>query len=622
MTLRERSGKLEKREIKGGKRMQKIDGIGELLLEQRGKRGVTQKELAQGLCKQKELSRIEMGEALPGCFLLDALMSRLGRGSDKLEYVVTKQEYDFWVQRAAIERALENEKYEKAKRKIETYEKGLMKEDVLHFQYVDLMKAFLSERSQGRGREYLFWLESAMDRTMPFWRKESIFFHPVSWLEAGIYLLWAKERKEGEERIEIFEAMLSYIDRQWTDEEEKIKIYPFTVFLYCQQLLRKKEYKNVEELCERAVALLTKNNTLSNLLNLLNLRIEALTGLQTQGSKVEKLEQLRRQTEALKTVEREYGYLESRPVIFTKVKRELYLEKEIIAKNRRALGLTQERLSEDICSRETLSRIEKGRRAHNRNFQRLAERVAWTKGKRSNEISCWDYRVLEEKYEIDRLTSLYQYEEVKKRLKRFPWQNTKEGWQYVLYMTTVAEQRLEEKSPEEVLLLLKEALAMTLPLKDLENMKDYVLTKQEVFILNGIGIAYAECGQKEKAIRIYKNILACYKKSKVISLFQAYGILLVLGGLISYLEESDCFDEALIHVKKRMELELQCRKCGEIARTLTSEAYILERMGVDKKKIRERYIRAYYIADLMQETVVKNILESHFRGIYECEIES
>lgn len=601
--------------------MQKPDGIGELLLEQREKRGITQRDLAQGLCNQKELSRIEMGEVLPGCFLLDALMSRLGRGSDELEYIVTMQEYDFWVRRAAIERALENGKYEKTKRKIEAYEKRLRKEDVLHFQYLDLIKAFLSERNLGRGEDYLFWLESAMDRTMPFWRRESIFSRPVSWLEAGIYLLWAKERKEGEERTELFEAMLSFIDRQWTDEEEKIKIYPFTVLLYCRELLVKREYQRAEGLCERAVALLTKNNALPNLLALLNLRIEALMGLREQGIKEENLERLLKQAEALRTVEREYGYIESEPVIFTKVKRELYLEKEIIAKNRRALGLTQERLSENICSRETLSRIERGRRAHSRNFKRLAERLAWIKEKRSNEISCWNHKALEEKYEIDRLINHYRYEEAKERLKRFPQQSSKEGKQYVLYATTVAEQRLGEKSSEEVLKLLQKALMMTLPLRDLENMKDYVLTKQEVFILNGIGIVYGEGGQREKAIQIYKNILECYKNSKIISLYQAYGILLILGTLTSYLEETAHFDEALFYMKKRMNLEFQCRKCGEIARTLTSEAYILERMGMDKKEIRENYIRAYYIADLMQETLIKDILAQHFRELYECEIE-
>lgn len=601
--------------------MQKPDGIGKLLLEQREKQEITQKKLAQGLCSQKELSRIEMGEALPDCFLLDALMSRLGRGSDKLEYIVTKQEYDFWVRRAAIERALENGKLKKAKRKLEAYEKRLMKKDVLHFQYLDVMKAFLSERSLGKGKEYLFWLESAMDRTMPFWRKESIFSYPVSWLEAGIYLLWAKERKEGEERTEFFETMLSFIDRQWTDEEEKIKIYPFTVLLYCRELLIKKEYQKADNLCERAVALLTRNNALPNLLNLLNLRIEALRGLQAQGVKAGNLERLLKQAEALRSVEREYDYLESGPVIFTKVKRELYLEKEIIAKNRRALGLTQEQLSENICSRETLSRIERGRKAHGRNFQKLAERLAWTKGKRSNEMSCWNHKALEEKYEIDRLINLYRYEEAKERLKRFPQQSSKEGKQYVLYMTTVAEQWLGEKSPEEVLELLWKALKMTLPLRNLENMTDYVLTKQEVFILNGIGIVYGENGQREKAIQIYKNILECYKNSKMISLYQAYGILLVLDGLTSYLEETDCFDEALLYVKKRMDLEFQCRKCGEIARTLTSEAYTLERMGVDKKDIRENYIRAYYMADLMQEALMKDILSQHFRELYECEME-
>ena len=595
-----------------------IHSIGELILRTREERGISQKELACGLCEQRKLSSIEMGNDLPDTFLLEAFMGRMGKSADKLEYVISEEEYKFYVLRDSIEEALGQEQYREVEQKLAEYEEYLMEEDVLHFQYLDMVRTFLVWTEEQKKQEAIAWLESAMDRTMPFWREEGIWSHAVSWLEAGLFLLWADRTKEEEELSRFFERLLAYIEEQWLDEEEKAKIYPFTVLLYCRRLKKEKKYQQVQELCKKAIRILTENNTISNLLELLKLRIIAL---QEMEGKEKELERLIRQKDALEAIEKEYFYKVSETSIFTKVKRELYLDREIIRKNRKAMGITQEKLSEGICTQETLARIEGGRKAREKNFQRLAERVSWKKEKRTNEIGCWDYVLLEKKWEIDWLASRYRNQEAREKLLAFLCPDTIEGQQYVSYMLAMLELQLKEKEPEEVLKLLKEALKMTLKLEDWTKIKDYVLAKQEILILNGMGIAYAQMGQKKKAIELYENIMEGYRQSKIAPVFQAYGMLTVLGNLASFLEECDFYDESLSYRKEKLSLEVKCRRIGSIAQILTGWAYTLERQEKEEQRREKMYLQAYYISDLVEDVIAKEIIKTHFQKVYGYSIE-
>lgn len=421
-----------------------IHGIGELILKTREERKITQRELALGLCEQQRLSMIEMGNDLPDTFLLEAFMSRMGKSADKLEYVISEKEYQFYELRDSIEEALEKEQYGEVEEKLVEYEGYLMEKDVL--QYLDMIRAFLIWKEKGKEGEVITLLERAMDRTMPFWRKDGIWNHTVSWLEAGLFLLWGERTKTKEELSCFFKELLIYIEKQWTDVEERVKLYPFATLLYGKQLVEEKDYRKAEKLCEKAIRLLTENNSLSNLLELLTLRVTTLKALPER--KVE-LERLVKQKEALEAVERTYFYKTSIISIFTKVKKEIYLDREILRKNRKAMGMTQEELSEGICSQETLARIEKGRKASERNFRKLTEKLSWKKAKRTNEIACWDYTLLEKKWEIDWLTNRYRDQEAKEKLLSFPDMNTVEGKQYVKYALALVELRLKEKEPKE-----------------------------------------------------------------------------------------------------------------------------------------------------------------------------
>lgn len=68
--------------------------MGKLICQLRKARGMTQKELGEGLLSESELSRVENGTKKPDILILNALMYRLGATLEYFEIVVSGKEYE------------------------------------------------------------------------------------------------------------------------------------------------------------------------------------------------------------------------------------------------------------------------------------------------------------------------------------------------------------------------------------------------------------------------------------------------------------------------------------------------------------------------------------------------
>lgn len=96
---------------------------------------------------------------------------------------------------------------------LEGYEVLLTEEDTIHFQYVDMIRAFLAWNVEQDSVDCNKYLEKAMSYTMAFWQQENVWEYPMTWREAGLLLLWAKRVKSEEELEVFFEEMLVYNEK-------------------------------------------------------------------------------------------------------------------------------------------------------------------------------------------------------------------------------------------------------------------------------------------------------------------------------------------------------------------------------------------------------------------------
>lgn len=128
----------------------------------------------------------------------------------------------------------------------------------------------------------------------------------------------------------------------------------------------------------------------------------------------------------------------------------VYQVGEVIRRTRESLGITQETLSEGICSVETLSRIENGKRMPSRaNFEAIMERMGKPGEKYLPFIHDSNIQLHVMQREIARLLAIQDYEKTKRKLEQMEQlldMDDHVNQQYVLRTKAIVRYRLGETS--------------------------------------------------------------------------------------------------------------------------------------------------------------------------------
>lgn len=595
------------------------DNVGAIILTLRTKLGISQIELCKGLCTNRTLSRIELGERLPDKLLLDAILQRLGKSPDKLETILTEKEYMLYCQRRAIETDIINYDFDSAKEKLEEYRRSKECKDTLQRQYISKIDAVLADEAEHNVEKSICILREAAEMTMPHWETEEKIKFFLGTEEAQILLLLAQnylDTKRMKKAYEILEKLFIYLETRYSDEEEKVKVYPKCAYFLVNILCEKGAYKKAMKICEKAIDLLTKNGVIYNLPQLMQIYILCL---EKQGN--DKLaNKIRKQRQSLIEVYEEYGVVLSERnsnILLVNVQHELYLCNEIIRDERINRGETQEQLSENICSPETLSRIESGKRAPSRkNFNAIMSKLGIDKTIYNSYVSAKDFSIYEEKRSISKYISRHEYTAAKvafDSIKRKIDCKTAENKQYILSTEALLDRTFGKISNEEALSRNYKALSYTF--KNYQKGFYRILSRQEVIILNQIGIIYKRLGKRRKAIDIFENVLKCYENSKIDVMYHYSACALIMINLSAYLEEEHEIDRAIEICDKGIRLDLKCGRGNRLGIYLTNKACSLEH--AKNSTIQKKYFKqAFYLCDLMQSHVDKEDIKKYYEKNY------
>lgn len=205
--------------------------------------------------------------------------------------------------------------------------------------------------------------------------------------------------------------------------------------------------------------------------------------------------------------------------------RELFLG-EYIKQERLKQGITQEQLCEGICEPITISRMENGKQTPSYNrirafLQRLGlpdERYVALLSKNELEIKTLQdeiradairfYRAAPENRAGIRTAGLQKLEELEKLAEP----DDRIIRQYIMHERATFGKPDGPYSLEEKLELLLEALRITVPNFDLEEINLGLYSMGETTLLNQIAVTYAQMGQEKKAIDIYRQLLKYVQK--------------------------------------------------------------------------------------------------------------
>ena len=200
---------------------------------------------------------------------------------------------------------------------------------------------------------------------------------------------------------------------------------------------------------------------------------------------------------------------------------------EYIKQERLKQKITQEQLCEGICEPITVSRMENGKQTPTYNrirafLQRLGlpdERYFALLSKNEQEIKTlqdeiradsirFERAALEDRPHIQaawlqKLEQLEKLAEPDDRIIR----------QYIMSERATLGTPDGPYSPEERLNLLLEALRITVPNLDLEEINLGLYSMDETTLLNKVAVAYVQMGQEKKAIDIYRQLLKYIEKN-------------------------------------------------------------------------------------------------------------
>lgn len=280
---------------------------------------------------------------------------------------------------------------------------------------------------------------------------------------------------------------------------------------------------------------------------------------------------------------------------------------DFIRSRRKELGLSQEKLSEGICEKMSISRMERGVQtpAHNTVIA-ILERLGLPNDRYFTLLSKEEQELAALQREITSYGMRYDAElggekeaarqrafELLKKLEAMTRQNDRITQQYILRTKALIGTPDGAYSIDETLEMLMQAIRLTVPRFNLEHINEFLYSMEEIKVINHIAGVYAENGQHKKAVDISGQLLT-YVKDHNQGIIYAGGLIpMVAHNYARELGILGLYSEAV----EAAELGLQVsRKCGyhkSVAGLLHTIAESSHFLGNDEKSI-DFYYQAYY----------------------------
>lgn len=235
----------------------------------------------------------------------------------------------------------------------------------------------------------------------------------------------------------------------------------------------------------------------------------------------------------------------------------IYSMGEVIKRLRKSKGLTQEELSDGICTPGGLSKIENGyREPSHAKFVALMQRMGQWEDSYDLFVGEEYYAITELQKEISTKIMHHDFEnanlileEYENKICMLPQENMYIQFLKLQKLIIADKGRIHGEHLEE----LENILRMTVPGYGKKKLHELVLNHQELMIINNIAIAYAENGKRPKAIKIFEELIAFLEEKFMDCRERNYLYAPLVLNLVKYLGLEGRFNEALEWAEQAIE---------------------------------------------------------------------
>lgn len=313
-----------------------------------------------------------------------------------------------------------------------------------------------------------------------------------------------------------------------------------------------------------------------------------------------------------------------------------YRAGDVIRLTRNAVGMTQEQLSDGICSVETLSRLENGKHAVKQSvYEQLMSRMERDTRKSYAVCISKDMELMEERIWLEDAVSKHEYEraEIFLDIVKRKIEDSSISRQYVERLEGVVGYQLGRIGAEELVKKLDKAIKITVPdyechLNAEYEEKVYPFTELEIYTLMSLASAYGYAEQPYKSIQIYKALLLCLKAGYMDE-NSAIKLQMVIGGnYVKSLERAGKYPEALEKAGEVLKLAVINNYGKMIPPMLLAISWNMRKICKDNgenlddiEQDTKRMLRqAYYIAAARKDYVNLGIIKKYYSECFGKEV--
>ena len=591
--------------------------VGNMLFKLREKMGVSQEWLGRGLTDKAELSRLENGGKEADRFLIEALFQRLGKSADKFEMAVSGEEYRLLLLHSLILEKLTEKDYAMAALFLEEYQAQPDSGKPLHRQFVLEQKALLDYCVGGDAELCRQGLVQALEVTFPEWREEGWRGYSLCTQEVQILLLllWVTaEAGEGKPVRRRLEELLSYLSEKYTDQEALAEVYPQCAWLLARECLRGADYGQAQDACSRGLKCLAENGIITLTDRLLEVQEECFVKSGWTEEAV-KAERMRSAVLFLYEITGRNVPDDITGLLIVCGREEVVVNREILKDLRLFQGMSQQELSDGICSWETLSRIESGRRKPNRkNLHKMYEKLKLDRETYYSYIQTDDFELYEKVYRIKRKWLQENVEEIYALLEELETKldmNEPVNRQFVESCRLLQALRNGELNEDSAIQEAERILRYTM--KDYNGIVYRVPSREECVLLNRIALCLKRTGRGEEAIRLWEQILEKFRGSEVSGRHHMVSEALIYVNYSGMLEELNYLEKAKKEGMDGLDFVVRCQRGDIGGLILANLSFVYEKSGgAEDMKICEEYVRnsrcilSFYVCSREEKALINH----------------
>lgn len=587
--------------------------IGRLLYGIRTKYEMNVKDICRGICSPSSYCMYENGEIVPDILLVNMFLDRMGFGILGLTAYISEKEVVYFKWKESTRACIRNENYKKLVMLLEHMPTGNVSlNKKIREQYAWFIKGIVAEKDTADLKKATECYEKALECTCGFLIKSQKIEGTFSVREIHIYaiylnLLCKVNPKEKEEVISRFYQLMQYVNVHYVEEQQKVKIYPLLVCLWGNLVIEGKDTEGSFEIFEKTLELLRKQKSLYCLLEIMRLHI--LVGLKEKRDMSKEQEDIK----ILQSFFEEFGY-RAQSQIYVPQANEIMLEHvgQYLSTERKKVNYTQEKISDGICSVESYSRIENGRKPTRNNYKALTEKIGTENRYYIELVNTGNIDALllrrEISYELfmeknERLPELL--EELKTVLGE---KEVAKNRQYLEFVQVSIEENTGRKTWNQCCDMFRNILSYTMNEKEIGK-KRHVYTMLEINLIDHISVCMAKDGKSEEAMHLIKAFLDDMDYMKTEKYYETF---LAKLNYARWKSDRGNFDEAECIYREGIEQRIRRNKTELLDEYIGEYAYNKYlKNNINEKQDVKRYLLYALVLSRMYGTqrVYKTILQ-------------